>query len=433
MFPSIRLIRSFSVYLPAILLWSSLLLVFTPAYGQSRAELEKKRRQHEQEIKVTKKLLQETQKKQKVTLNQLEIIGQQIGTRNKLINTIGDEIDLTGKRIIELDQTITTLQADLQSLKDHYAKLILLTYKHRNMHDKIMYILSAESFDQALKRIKSLQLIAEYRQKQATLIVTTQTQLKQNMAELQATKAEKEVLLVDKEREKQELEEDKKEESKVLAGLKNKEKDLRKQLVAKEAAAKRLKKAIEDLIEREIAAARKRAEEEARRKNAATGGNNQVADTKKGSSEMTLTPEAAQLANEFNRNKGTLPWPVEQGFVSKSFGVHPHPTLKNITVNNTGTDITTTKGARARAIFKGEVKMKFFVPGMGYAVIIAHGDYYTVYTNLEEVFVKPGDKVVTKQEIGTVMMNEVEEKAELHIEIYKGKVRLNPEDWMFRK
>src|SRR5262249_49322196 len=149
------------------------------------------------------------------------------------------------------------------------------------------------------------------------------------------------------------------------------------------------------------------------RKNRAAG--KPVAEPKKGNTpELALTPEAAQLAGEFSRNKGSLPWPVEQGFISKSFGVHAHPTLKNITVNNTGVDISTAKNARARAIFKGEVKMRFFVPGMGYAVIVSHGDYYTVYTNLEEVFVKQGDKINTRQEVGIVMLNEVEEKTELH-------------------
>ena len=403
--------------------------------GQSRAELEKKRKQHEQEIKLTKKLLQETQKKQKATLNQLEIIGKQISTRNQLINTIGQEINLTEQHITELEQTIQTLQGDLQALKDQYAKLILVSYKHRNTYDRIMYILASESFDQAMKRIKYLQQITAYREKQAQLIQVTQNTLKESLAELTETKQEKEVLLTNKEEEKKELEEDKKEESKVLISLKNKEKELRKQLLAKEAAARKLKKAIEDLIEKEIAAARKRAAEEAKKKNAGATTPTKGNETKKGATEaeMALTPEAAMLANEFNRNKGSLPWPVEQGFISKSFGVHPHPTLKNITVNNTGIDITTGKDAKARAIFKGEVKMKFFVPGMGYAVIVSHGDYYTVYTNLEEVFVKPGDKVSTKQELGTVMVNEVEDKTELHVEIYKGKIRLDPEEWLFKK
>jgi len=432
------LLKSFFPFRPATLRWSSflvLLVLSCSLFGQSRAELEKKRKQHEQEIKLTKKLLQETQKKQKATLNQLEIIGKQISTRNKLINTIGEEIDLTEQYIIELGQTIQTLQNDLQNLKDQYAKLILVSYKHRNSYDRIMYILASESFDQAMKRIKYLQQITAYREKQAHLILVTQNTLKENLAELNHTKQEKEVLLVSKEEEKRELEEDKKEESKVLVALKAKEKELRKQLQAKEAAAKRLKKAIEDLIEKEIAAARRRAEEEARKKAAGTPAITNGNETKKGATaaELALTPEAAQLANDFSRNKGTLPWPVEQGFISKSFGVHPHPTLKNITVNNTGVDIATGKDAKARAVFRGEVKMKFFVPGMGYAVIISHGDYYTVYTNLAEVYVKPGDKVNTKQEIGSVMVNEVEDKTELHIEIYKGKVRLDPEEWLFKK
>jgi murein hydrolase activator len=424
--------RSFLISPLPTRLWSkSLLVIFFlfPLFvsAQTRAELEKRRRQHEQEIRLTRQLLQETQKKEKATLSQLEALSRQISTRSRLINTIGEELELIDLRIEELTLSVAQLQKDLSLLKDQYARIVKAAYKQRNTYDKLMYILASRTFDQAVKRLKYLQQFSDYRQKQAHLILSTQRILNENLAELRTIKSEKEMLLVEKESEKHELEQDKKEEGKVLATLQKKEKELRKQLQAKEAAARKLKKAIEDLIEKEIAAARKRAEEEARK--AAPG----RAPAKPSRTELSMTPEAVALANDFNRNKGTLPWPVEQGYISKSYGVHPHPTLKNITVNNTGIDITTNKDAKARVIFRGEVKMKFFVPGMGYAVIVSHGDYYTVYTNLDEVFVKTGDKVNTKQEIGTVMVNTVEEKTELHIEIYKGKLRLDPEDWLFKK
>jgi septal ring factor EnvC (AmiA/AmiB activator) len=400
--------------------------------AQSRSELERKRRQQEQEIKLTRKMLLETKKKEKATLNQLEILNTQIKTRSQLIQTINQEIDVVDTRITELNSTINTLQSEIEQMRKQYAQLVVASYKNRNTLDKLMYILASDGFEQAYKRMKYVQQFSVFRQKQVSLILKTQTILLGSLNELRNVKDEKEVLLGDKETEKKELEQDKQEEARVLLALKQKEKELVAQLRKKEEAARKLKKAIEDLIAKEIEAARKREELERKKREAATGKKEEKTSTAK-ATELALTPEAANLANEFSRNKGTLPWPVEQGFISKAFGTHPHPTLKNITVNNTGIDITTQKNAKARAVFRGEVKMKFSVPGMGNAVIVSHGDYYTVYTNLEDVFVRVGDKISTKQEIGTVMSNEVEEKTELHIEIYKGKMRLDPQEWLFKK
>ncbi|MBP6302347.1 MAG: peptidoglycan DD-metalloendopeptidase family protein [Bacteroidia bacterium] len=400
--------------------------------AQSRSELERKRKQQEQEIKLTRKMLLETKKKEKATLNQLEILNTQIKTRSQLIQTINQEIDVVDTRITELNSTINTLQREIEQMRKQYAQLVVASYKNRNTLDKLMYILASDGFEQAYKRMKYVQQFSVFRQKQVSLILKTQTILLGSLNELRNVKDEKEVLLGDKETEKKELEQDKQEEARVLIALKQKEKELVAQLRKKEEAARKLKKAIEDLIAKEIEAARKREELERKKREAATGKKEEKTSTAK-ATELALTPEAANLANEFSRNKGTLPWPVEQGFISKAFGTHPHPTLKNITVNNTGIDITTQKNAKARAVFRGEVKMKFSVPGMGNAVIVSHGDYYTVYTNLEDVFVRVGDKISTKQEIGTVMSNEVEEKTELHIEIYKGKMRLDPQEWLFKK
>ena len=374
-------------------------------------------------------MLLETKKKEKATLNQLEILNTQIKTRSQLIQTINQEIDVVDTRITELNSTINTLQREIEQMRKQYAQLVVASYKNRNT---LMYILASDGFEQAYKRMKYVQQFSVFRQKQVSLILKTQTILLGSLNELRNVKDEKEVLLGDKETEKKELEQDKQEEARVLIALKQKEKELVAQLRKKEEAARKLKKAIEDLIAKEIEAARKREELERKKREAATGKKEEKTSTAK-ATELALTPEAANLANEFSRNKGTLPWPVEQGFISKAFGTHPHPTLKNITVNNTGIDITTQKNAKARAVFRGEVKMKFSVPGMGNAVIVSHGDYYTVYTNLEDVFVRVGDKISTKQEIGTVMSNEVEEKTELHIEIYKGKMRLDPQEWLFKK
>ncbi|MDX5320735.1 MAG: M23 family metallopeptidase, partial [Bacteroidota bacterium] len=250
-----------------------------------------------------------------------------------------------------------------------------------------------------------------------------QEALQLELSNLEAIRMEKSNLLNKKEEEKTELEADKNEESQLVSSLKKKESELRKDLKAKQKAAKRLNDEINRIIKEELERARKEREEKEKKN---PGG------TKKGT-EMTMTPEAAALSANFTANKGKLPWPVEKGFIIRGFGEHRHPTLPNVKTVNNGIDIVTSDGANARAVFEGEVRAIFNVPGMQNAVMINHGEFFTVYTHLETVSVKKGDKVQTKQILGKVYKDPEDGKSIVHFELWKGNSKQDPETWIYSK
>lgn len=407
-------------------------------YANQRKALELQRKELVKKISETKKVLEETRNKQNKSLADLKVIGQQIQNREKVINNVADEIAMLEKQIILQQAVISTLRDDLIRLKEEYGKSILGAYKQRNVYDKVMFVFSAQSFNQALKRIQYLNQLGDYRIHQAELILHTQTQIINELNELIAAKREKQGLIVLKEAEKKELEVDKKEESVVLQKLQQREKDLRRILAENEKAARKLNEAIGELIQQEIAAARKK-EEDARKRDAAkantgsTGKNKpntpapKPAATKAG--ELYLTPEALRLSNDFESNQNSLPWPVERGTITDKFGQHEHPTLKGVMVNNNGVDIETAKGASVRSVFKGTIKSIFSIPGMGKIVLINHGKYYTAYAKLATVNVKEGQEVDTREVIGTVLTND-EDETEVHFEIWKVQQKQNPELWL---
>jgi septal ring factor EnvC (AmiA/AmiB activator) len=407
-------------------------------YANQRKALELQRKELVKKINETKKVLEETRNKQNKSLADLKVIGQQIQNREKVINNVADEIAMLEKQIILQQAVINTLRDDLIRLKEEYGKSILGAYKQRNVYDKVMFIFSAQSFNQALKRIQYLNQLGDYRKHQAELILHTQTQIISELNELIAAKREKQGLIVLKEAEKKELEVDKKEESVVLQKLQQREKDLRRILAENEKAARKLNEAIGELIQKEIAAARKK-EEDARKRDAAKANTGNTGKTKPNTSapkpaatkagELYLTPEALKLSNDFESNQNSLPWPVERGTITDKFGQHEHPTLKGVMVNNNGVDIETAKGANVRSVFKGTVKSIFSIPGMGKIVLINHGKYYTAYAKLATVNVKEGQEVDTREVIGTVLTND-EDETEVHFEIWKVQQKQNPELWL---
>jgi septal ring factor EnvC (AmiA/AmiB activator) len=366
------------------------------------------------------------------------VISRQIENREKVINTVADEIAMLEKQIIEQQLVISNLRDDITRLKQDYGKSLLGAYKQRNVYDKVMFIFAAQSFNQAIKRIQYLNQLGDYRKHQAELIQHTQQQIIQELNEIIAAKREKQGLIVMKEAEKKELEVDKKEESAVLVKLQEREKELRRTLAENERAARKLNDAIADLIQKEIAAARKK-EEEARKREAAskpkttTGGTKpkttETAKPKTAPGDMYLTPEAQRLSNDFESNKNNLPWPVERGTLAEKFGTHAHPTLKGVMVNNNGVDIQTQPGSPVRSVFNGTVKSIFSIPGMGKIVLISHGKYYTAYAKLSSVNVKEGQTVDTRETIGTVLTND-ENETEVHFEIWKVQEKQNPELWL---
>ena len=396
-----------------------LLLCFLMAhnsFAQSKKDLESKKRKLQKEIQLTNKLLSETRKNKDLSVDELLKLKSKINSRSSLIAAMNSEMKLINKKINTSKKDISNLENDLTQLKSEYAKIIYYAFKHRSSYDKMMFIFASKNINQAYKRLKYIQQYAEYRKGQAKEIVTTQNTLKENIQILNQTNEEKTVLVSLEEQQKQSLAIEKAEQENIVQKLQGKEQELKNKLKKKEQAKRKLQKAIQRIIEEEIRKARAAAKK--------------AGNTSKG---FPMTPEALKLSNSFATNKGKLPWPVKQGVITAQFGKHPHPVLAGIVINNNGIDISTTKGATARAIFAGEVSSVAIIPGEGKVVMVRHGEYLSVYSYMSEVFVKKGDKVDLKQDLGLLVNEAGKSKTQVHLEIWKGMTKLNPKYWIFRK
>jgi len=314
------------------------------------------------------------------------------------------------EEITESNEVVMSLGKDLKSLKKEYASMVRFAFKTRNSFNKIGFILSAATFNQSYKRLKLLQNYSIYRKKQMSLIIETSNSINSKIADLQKKVVEKNILTDMQNKEKANLESDKESENQVLNDLKKKEGQLRKELAAKEKAKAVLNRKIEELIRKEIATTSK------------TTSGTKV--------NFAATPEGKKLSLDFTGNKGKLPWPVEKGIISENFGQHEHPTLKGVIVVSNGVKILSPKNSEARCIFNGVVSSIISLPGTGKSVLINHGEYFTVYSNLEEVYVKPNEKVTTKQKIGKIRFDEKNGKTEMEIQVWKQTSIQDPLMWM---
>lgn len=390
------------------------------SFAQNKKDLEQKKAKIQKEIDFTNKQLKIVEKNKNATSEQLNALRKKIQLREALIGTINTEIRSLGGEIEHTNREIGQLETNLQKLKREYALMIRYAYKNRNIYQQMMFVFAASDFNQAYKRMKYLQQYGEYRRRQADQIAGTQQVLTGKKTELEQRKNEKTSLRNTEQTQKTTLEKERKEQDKLLKNLTDREKRLRKDLADKQAAKKKLDNAIENIIRKEIEAAKKKA--------TAAGKKNVT-----NANVFTLTPEAAKLSNSFSGNRGLLPWPVEQGTITETFGEHPHKELKGIIVKNNGIDIQSGKGAAARAVFEGTVSGVVSIPGAGTAVIIRHGDYLTVYSNLETVSVSTNDKVTTKQRIGTIGAADEGNRGEIHLEIWKNSAKLDPKLWLAKR
>ena len=388
------------------------------AWGQSKSELEKQKRQLLNDIEFTNKLLNETEANKKATLSELNLLSSKINKRQELINTILREVDLIENQIEETRGIVNSLEADLKRLKDEYAQMLYHAYKNQSQYDRLMFILSSENFNQAYKRIKYFQQYAKHREQQARAIESTKETLESRTEELADKKLKMAYLVEDKEKEKIQLSTEKEEQGDLVQSLKDKETELKKDLKKKERDRKKLENAIARIIEAEIRKAKK---------------DNQGGTTTTTKSGFALTPTELALSGKFSDNQGKLPWPSNRGVITSSFGEHPHPTLRNIKIENNGIDITTDKATKARAVYEGTVSAVVSIPGAHKAIIVRHGEFLSVYANLEDVLVKMGDKLTVKQELGTVVTSRDDGKTVLHFEIWKGATKLNPAKWIVGK
>ncbi|MBR6117476.1 MAG: peptidoglycan DD-metalloendopeptidase family protein [Paludibacteraceae bacterium] len=378
-------------------------LCFVPAFGaESVKDLQKKQKKLQAEIEQTNKMLKQTKKDESATLNKLNLIGQNIKNQRKLITTLDNEIVALDREMNKLHATRDSLQRVLEKHKDEYADMVRKTHYTRMQQSPMLFLLSSDNFQQLIRRTRYLQQFAHFREEQVHRIEATQAEIDTQNALLQANRDDKKTALNSRKREQENLKRDEKKQKTMLTQLQSKEKDLTKKLQQQQKRAADLNKKIDDMV-------RKQAEK---------------------ASKTTLTKEQKLIAGGFEANKGRLPWPVEKGMISGHFGKQQHPVYAQVIMDNKGIYIQTTSGTKARAVYKGEVTSCFLVGGT-YAVIIQHGNYRTVYSNISKISVKQGDKVETKQEIGTIFTDaEQDQKTELYFQIYKDRTLLNPEVWI---
>lgn len=382
------------------------------SFSQTRKELEEKKKKSYEKIQYVNDLIKKTKRSRQQSYNMLVLLNKKIDVRNEIIEDYIKEIEIINKRIKDNQDLVISLREDLVQLKKEYELVIINAYKNRRKYDNIMFILSARDFNQAYRRMRYLNEYTEYRKQQAELIISTKERIEKTLAELEIEKAEKNELIYDREEEKITLQQEIGDKEQIIQGLRSKEKQLRAQIKKEEETARQIQKKIEEIIAEE---ARKAAERSA------------------GGKMMILTPEEKLISDQFGKNQKRLPWPTERGIITQKFGDNPHPVLRGVIIRNDGIDIATTPNALVRAIFDGEVSRVFAIPGANKAVIIRHGNYLTVYSNLKDVIVKPGEKVKTKQNIGVIYTDKSNnEKSVIKFQIWRESKKLNPENWIVR-
>ena len=380
-------------------------LFLTPAVAaDSVKDLQKKQRQLQEEIEQTNKMLKQTKRDESATINKLQLLNRNIKNQKVLIRTLDNEITALNREMEQLSSTRDSLQTVLEGYKTEYARMVRQSHYAQLQQSPLLFLLSSSSFQQLARRARYLQEFARFRQEQVRRIENTQAEIDTQNELLQANKNDKQTALSSRKREQENLKRDERKQQNMLNQLKSKEKKLSKQIQQKQKKVNELNKKIDDIV-------RKQADK---------------------ASKTTLTKEQQLIAGGFEANKGRLPWPVEKGMISGHYGKQQHPVYSQVTIDNKGIYLQTVAGAKARSVYKGEVTSCFMVGGT-YAVIIQHGNYRTVYSNLAKLSVKQGDAVDTKQNIGTIYTDpEQDQKTELYFQIYQDRNILNPELWIAR-
>ncbi len=414
------------------IIWVLLLLALvSPGYAQKTKGKSKKQLQSEinslqKEISTANQLLKKTKKDKEMTLNEVSILDQKIKQRENLIKAYNEQISILDEEIKSGQSNIKTLNSDLSKLQKEYAKMIVFANKNRNNYDKLGFIFASKDFNQAFSRLRYIREFNDARKVKMEQIASTERQISSEVEANQQAREEQAALLKDEKTQQEALQKEKKDLNGQVAKLKKKEGKIQQDIKNKQQQAKKLQKAIDDIIAEEI----RKANAEAERKRKEEAKKNKTTTTTPKEKGMALTPAEKTLSNNFVNNKGKLPWPVERGVISSSYGKHASVVSNKVTVTNNGIDIATTENAQARAVFDGEVASVTKLTGSNTVVILRHGEYFTVYSNLENVIVKRGDKVKTKQTLGTIHTNKTENKTELHFELLKEQNRQDPANWL---
>ena len=376
------------------------MLTALPVSAESVKELQKKQRELQQQLEQTDKMLRQTKKTETATVNKLNLLNNDIRTRKKLIGTINSEISALDREMGGLRKQRQSLQEELEACKQDYAKLVRETHYADIQQSPLLFLLSAENFQQMLRRIQYMQQFAAYRKEQVKKIEGLQTDIDIQNDLLAQRRDDRTAALKTQKREQEKLTSDERKQKQMLQNLKKQEKNLLAKQKKQQQQVDALNRKIEEMVAKQVRTT------------------------------TTLTKEQKLIAGGFEANQGRLPWPVEKGYISGYFGKHQHPVHEHVTVDNKGIYLQTVQGADARAIYEGEVTWCAQMNG-NYAVIIQHGNYRSVYSPLKKIYVKQGDKLKAKQAIGSIYTDTSEDnKTELYFQIYKDRSILNPSLWL---
>lgn len=420
---------TFSVKIFGLLMLVTLILTGNDIYGQSsaRKKLESQRKGIENEIINLNSALKEVTNNRKEALRRAIILGATIQKREELIGTIQKEVDLLDQRIEGAQNQMNRLNSELVTLKSDYARMVSAAWINRGKFNRLMFLLSSQSFNQAYLRLKYFQQYGEFRREQARLIVATNDSIMIQKRQLSNLRLQRQGSLVKLDNEKKNLVNERSEQETNAIKLAGRQEEIKRDIARKKAAERELKEGIEKMIAEEIRLANAKKAKSTKKK-ISNDKNKTNAPSK--SEVFELTPEEKLLSQNFAGNRGRLPWPVEKGYVSEPFGEHAHPIVKSIRTRNNGVNIASPKNTECRAVFEGVVTRVMSIPGYNSVVIIRHGNYLSVYSNLSEVYVSQGSKVSNRQTLGRVATAENGVETDLHFEIWDGKTQINPMFWL---
>lgn len=386
-----------------------LLFLLLPCFisAQSINEIKKEKEKSEKQISYLNKLLEDAKNDKSVSVEKLNILRRKIAESKKVLNSLSKEVNYLEGRILQNDTRIVELTQNKQSMLDLYSKLIYGTWKKRNRMNKLMFIFSSSDFNQAYSRYKYFEQIQEYSKRQMHMIGQVNDSLNMRNEEMKKYIEQKNNTVNEINSKNRELVVQQNNESSYIKQLETKEGEITRKLKQENKNRERLARELDRLIA-------------AQTKKSGGGGS---------SAAYKLTPEQKLVSADFVKNRGKLPWPVAEGFISERFGINAHPVYKRVQTTNDGVNITTSKNADVRAVFNGEVTEILFMPGFNNVVIIQHGNYYTVYTNLLDVSVKKGDKIKVKEFIGKVA-HDNEKGSSLNFQVWKGIEKLDPQLWL---
>lgn len=424
----------------------SILLVTGISFAQKRSDqLQAEQQKLEKKLSTTKSLLDKVKKGTESSINELKLIENQVKNRELLVRNFDNQIRGAELAITSKEGQVKELQNRLVRLKEQYKSLLIYAYKHRSKSAKMMFVFSSNNYFEAVKRTSYLKRLSEIQQKQFKVILQNEKTIYKEIKNIHAEKEHKKKILDEKIIEKAQIEKDKEIKKSALEKLKKDESALLADLKEQEKQKTELKRRIKLAIEKEIAEAEAKAKKEAEKKAAATASKTPAASSSSSSSSSTTstpkaetvftdTKENIALGKSFESNRGKLPWPVAKGSITENYGKNAHPTLPNVFTNNNGIDIGAPKNAQVRSVFEGEVTSVLNIPGAGKVIIIKHGAYRTVYSNLQDVYVSVGDKVSSKQSIGSLLADDEGSLSTAHFEIHQvieGSVqRVNPNLWL---